>query len=470
MKMKIRANLKLSIKSRLILSYVTISIFIVLSLLITSNVMIEKQFQKYVIENQENLNQGIVSQLLNQYLLKGSWSEEFLMSIGENALDRGVVLMVHDSSGKEIFCMSCVNKMECDNMIDAMEQTMRERYPNWQGEYTEKAYEIKTENEFYGTAVLGYYGPFYYNAQDVEFINMINKRFLTLSALFLFIAVCAGYIISNRISRPIKDVIRKTSEIECGKYSDRIETISDIKELDKLVSSVNNLANTLELQQRIQKRMAGDFAHEFRTPLTSLQVNIEGIMDGILEPRPDRLKSCLEEIMRLTRMIDDIDKIVEIENENLILSKQKIEINSLIENILLTFEAEAKKKNIKLEFDEEKTYIIADRDKLSQVFINLISNAVKYTDFGSISIRFEHDDEHLKIKISDTGIGIPSEDIPNIFDYLYRSDQSRSRESGGSGIGLSIVKSIVLAHGGQISAKSQLGSGTEITITLNKGF
>ncbi len=464
--MEPKIGMKMTIKSKLIISYVTIAIFITVSLLVTSNFMLEKQFQQYVKENQEQINLGIVAQLSNQYATKGELSESFLLNLGESALDKGIVLMVNDAQGKEIFCMSCLNTMECENMISAMEQTMKERYPHWKGEYTEKHYDIKSKDVFYGTAVLGYYGPFYYNAQDIEFIKMLNQIFLIVSAVFLFIAVGLGALMANIISRPVKNVIQQTSEIGKGKYHNRISATSNIIELDQLVSSVNDLANILELQQRIKKRMAGDFAHEFRTPLTSLQINMEGMIDGVLDASKDRLEGCHDEILRLTRMVSDIDKLVEIESQSLILNKTKFNLNSLVESILIRFEGEAKQKNISFEFESPQVELEADKDKISQVFVNLISNAVKYTDSGTIKIKFSKHKDSVEISISDTGIGIAKEDIPNIFEYLYRSDQSRSRNSGGSGIGLSIVNSIVLAHGGSIKVESELGKGSNFIINL----
>ena len=464
--MKLRRGMKMTIKLKLILSYVMIAIFITVSFLITSNFVLEKQFQQYVKENQEQINLGIVDQLSNQYATKGTLSESFLSDLGQSALDKGIVLMVNNAQGKEIFCMSCLNTMECENMISAMEQTMKERYPHWKGEYTEKHYDIKSKDVFYGTAVLGYYGPFYYNAQDIEFIKMINQIFLIVSAVFLFIAVGLGAVMANIISKPVKNVIQQTSEIGKGKYHNRIKENSNIIELDQLVSSVNDLANILELQQKIKKRMAGDFAHEFRTPLTSLQINMEGMIDGVLEASEDRLEGCHDEILRLTRMVSDIDKLVEIESDSLILNKTKFNLNNLVENILISFEGEAKKKNINFEFKAPQIQIEADKDKISQVFINLISNAVKYTDSGIITINFLEHKDSIEISVSDTGIGIGKEDLENIFEYLYRSDQSRSRSSGGSGIGLSIVKSIVLAHGGNIKVESELGKGSKFIINL----
>lgn len=462
--------MKISLKLKLIISYVLILMFVISSLLLTSNFMLEKQFQSYVQKNQEQVNLNIVNQLAKEYDAKGSLDEEFLLTIGEGAIAQGIVLMVNDTDGKEIFCMSCVDSMKCESMIDAMENTMIERYPNWTGEYTEKRYEIRSGDKLYGTATLGYYGPFYYNSQDIQFIGILNRIFLAVALVFSVIAIFLGYFMASRISKPIRNVIEKTAEIGQGKYEDRISCESNIKELCHLVGSVNNLANTLEIQQEIKKRMASDYAHEFRTPLTSLQINMEGMIDQVLEINNERLEGCLDEILRLSRMVSDIDKIVELENDSLILNREIFDVSALIKTIVRSFEGEAKQKNIEFQFHEKECNVLADKDKISQVFVNLISNAVKYTDSGTISINLEETDEKLTIKIKDTGIGISQEDAPHIFEYLYRADESRARKTGGSGIGLSIVRSIVSAHGGKINVSSSLGSGTEFIIELNRNY
>jgi signal transduction histidine kinase len=215
--------------------------------------------------------------------------------------------------------------------------------------------------------------------------------------------------------------------------------------------------------------MAGDYAHEFRTPLTSLQSNLEGMIDGIFEVTPERLESCREEILRLTRMISDIDKIVELESDSLVLHKENFDFTKLLNQVLTNFERQIFDKHIVLSVTASPLAIYADKDKISQVLVNLISNAIKYTGIdGKIYIEISDEKDSVKFSITDNGIGIAPDDLPNIFEHLYRADLSRARYTGGSGIGLSVAKAIITAHGGIITAESELNKGSKFTFVIKK--
>jgi len=355
----------------------------------------------------------------------------------------------------------------CDNMIESMSTHMATVYPNFNGKYVQKSYDILKDNTKIGTVTLGYYGPFYYNDQDLQFLDVLNKIFISVAILFLVIAGGLGYFMANRISKPIKKVIDQTRQIEAGDYTNRLPFTSKTNEITQLIHSVNMLAETLERQQISKKRMASDYAHEFRTPLATLQLNLEAMIDGIWEPNAQRLESCREEILRLTRMISDIDKIVEIENNSILLQKTKFNLQDIVDQIVLTFQPSIVAQNIHIETHTTECEIYADKDKIIQVIFNLLSNAIKYSDNGeSIKITINKHKDRAELIVTDTGIGIADDDLPNIFEHLYRVDKSRNRSTGGSGIGLSVVKAIVDAHGGSISAQSQLMKGSEFTVTL----
>ncbi len=461
--------MKVGLKVRLIISYVLLSMFLVFSLSSIANTLLEKYFQSYVKERQEEKNLYFVQTILAEFNVDKKPSDEFLLLLGQYALNNGIVLMVSDIYGKEIFCMSCYDKVRCENMISAMEQTMRKRYPNFEGKYTEKIYQLSKDGQDYGTVSIGFYGPFYYSDHEIKFMKSLNTLFINSAFAFLFIALIVGYFMASRISKPIKKVTAKTNQIEKGNYSDRIEFKSNTKEIDGLIGSVNSLANTLELQQQLKKRMASDYAHEFRTPLAAIQSNLEGILDGIFEPSTVRIESLHAEILRLSRMVSEIDKIVEIENDGMALNKEQFNFYALIKQTLLTFEADLKEKNLLLNLEVKPCYIIADRDKISRVIMNLFSNAIKYTENGGkINVIVEEDKSTLKFSIIDNGVGIDNKDLPHIFEHLYRTDSSRTRTTGGSGIGLSVVKAIVNAHNGKIEVQSQIGKGSKFTVTLPK--
>jgi len=460
--------MKISLKMKLTLSYVLLSLFLVSSLFFVSNYLLQKKFQSYIINTQEKKNDNIVSLVTNEFDENGKIPDgDVFQNIGDTALSEGLVLMVNDLKDVQLFCMSDVYSETCANMIESMSTHMATIYPNFNGKYEQKSYDILKNNIKVGTVTLGYYGPFFYNDQDIQFLDVLNKIFLGVAILFLIIAGVLGYVMANRISKPIKKVIDKTRQIETGDYSDRLAFTSRTKEINQLINSVNTLAETLEKQQISKKRMASDYAHEFRTPLATLQLNLEAMIDGIWEPNVQRLDSCREEILRLTRMISDIDKIVKTENNSISLEKTKFDLAKVVDQIILTFQPSIVAKNINIETQTTKCEIYADKDKIIQVIVNLLSNAIKYTDIGeSIKITVNKYTNKAELIVSDSGIGIAAKDLPNIFEHMYRADRSRDRSTGGSGIGLSVVKAIVDAHGGSISTKSELSKGSEFTVSL----
>ncbi len=460
---------KVSLKMQLMLSYGLMAFFLVISLLVISNVMLEHHFKVYVQQRQEQANQALVAMILDEFKEEGTPSLEFLERLGTDALKQGIVLMVKDNKNEEMYCESCMNRIGCEEMHTKMKQMMQSRYPNWEGKYTEKVYELKWKNTIYGSVVLGYYGPFFFHEEDLQFMNLVNVIFILVAFIVLILAIAMGIFLAERIAQPLHYVMDRTKALEQQQYEGRIEFVSNTKELDELIGSVNTLADALEKQQQIKHRMARDYAHEFRTPLTALQSNLEAMIDGIFEPTKERLESCLFEILRLSRMAGQINRLVEIENNHVFIQKEWFDLKELLVQTVSNFEQEWREKNLQVKVKASRCEILADRDKMSQVVINLLSNAIKYTKAGgTISIKAKEVGYSIHVIVEDTGEGIAKEEIPNIFEYLYRTDDSRTRETGGSGIGLAVVKSIVTAHGGKIEVESELGKGSRFLVVLPK--
>jgi two-component system, OmpR family, sensor histidine kinase BaeS len=253
-----------------------------------------------------------------------------------------------------------------------------------------------------------------------------------------------------------------------GNLGARAEFKTVTREIDNLSRSINYLAETLLQQEMLRKRLTSDMAHEIRTPLTTLKTHIEAIMDGIWEPTKDRLESCHEEIERITKLAEGLQNLAKIEQATLVVYKTKFDVSNELMKIVNSFEAMYRNKNLKT--NTVIAYgIIAnlDKDKFKQIMYNLLSNAYKYSrDAGYVSIRLEKENNFIKIEVEDNGIGIPDKDLPYIFERFYRGDVSRSRETGGAGIGLTITKTLVEAHGGRIDVESVEGKGSIFRLRL----
>lgn len=295
------------------------------------------------------------------------------------------------------------------------------------------------------------------------------RLFNWFSIAALFVALIFSQWFANKISGPLKILTDKTQDIANGNYSEKINLRTNTVEVDTLINSVNNLAATLEGQRQVKRRMANDYAHEFRTPLAAIQSNLEGIIDGVFEPSIERLEDIREEILRLSRMVSQIDNLVALENDGIDLNMQSFDLKALLTQTISTFEAAIFDKKINLKLDMTRCEITADKDKISSVIINLISNAIKYTDIGgNIVVSLVDNKSHVAVIFADSGVGIAKKDLPHIFEHLYRTDTSRTRNTGGSGIGLSVTKAIVAAHSGTIDVKSEVDNGSVFTVVLPK--
>lgn len=450
------------------MSYIFVALLLVSLLSFATNFLLEKQFENYIIEQQEKRNKQTVNLVIQLYNgEKGIWDIEGIQKVGISALEQGVILKVKDKSSNTIWDATVHNNGACVSMLEHMAQNMDSRYRNFKGEYVETSYPVKNNFSDVGSIELGYYGPFYFTDNDLVFINTLNKMLIIVGGLSLVFALILGEIMSRRLSRPILSVIAAAKQITSGNLKYRVLNNSSTKEIGQLTTTINELAEDLEKQENLRKRMTSDVAHELRTPLATLQGYLEAMIDGIWKMDVERLKSCHEEILRINRMVGDLEKLAKYESENLRLVKTNFNISELIQHVLNNFEADFAKKDIRINFSEMPMHIFADKDKISQVMVNIISNALKYTTAnGFITIDIKALNNNIRISVKDSGIGISSEDLPHIFERFYRADKSRNRMSGGSGIGLAIVKAIIEAHNGKISVFSELGKGTEFILSL----
>lgn len=464
--------MKISLKVKLTISYIVISLLLVFSLLFAARYMINNQFKHYVKKNQVRNARDIADQVVKAFKqADGTPLDETLTNIGEMALDKGFILRINNNSGNMIWCMDWVDNDRCGTMLSDVEHNMKSIYPNFEGEYVETTFLIENNGTVFGNINLGHYGPYYFGDSEIQFLKIINQVFLIGAISALFVAICLGFVMANRITKPIKKIIAQTQEMEQGKYKHLIDNSTNTLEVAQMIQSVNSLASTLERQSNLRKNLAKDYAHEIRTPLASLQSNFEAMIDGIWEPTKERLESCNEEIMRLTRMIGGIDKLVEIENANLILARENFDLLELAQQISMNFDSQLMEKNLELIIQGEVNNLYADRDKIGQVIVNLVSNAIKYSnEWGKIMIQIHQNKEMTELIVEDTGIGMAKEELPLIFEHLYRIDKSRSSSTGGSGIGLAVVKSIVEAHRGGITVESVMGKGSKFIVNIPNHF
>jgi signal transduction histidine kinase len=221
----------------------------------------------------------------------------------------------------------------------------------------------------------------------------------------------------------------------------------------------------------LRKQFTGDLAHELRTPLATLRSQIEAFQDGIWEPTPQRLKQSHEELMRLVRLVNELEKLLAAENPQIKLEKTDIEAGTFLADAWEMFLPIFHQRGIELQMEpfEQEEWFKADKDKLVQILSNILNNALKYTPEGKVvSLAVLQEEDYVGFQIRDEGAGMDEDDIPYIFERFYRGDKSRDRKTGGVGVGLSIVKALMDAHKGKIQVKSKLKRGTTINLWFPK--
>lgn len=459
----------LSLRHRLSLSYILVALIGVVIIGVLANFLLEQQFRKYVRQNQERLNMQMITAISREYNPGDWWNTQAINEIGMNALEQGLILRIWDTGGRMIWDAMTHNRGMCQQMIVHMARNMQSRYPNWKGGYTERHYDLRNHFKKVGSVKIGYYGPFFYTDRDLLFINTLNRLLFGVAILALLTALAAGSWTAKRISKPISGVIQTAQSISGGNYQVQHYPQHNIREINQLNLAMTEMAAALRKQETLRKQLTADVAHELRTPLATLQSHLEAMLDGIWDPDHLRLKTCHDEVKRISRMVKDLERLSKFESGRLILETTEFDVKELVDHLLLNYQPAADQKGIELVSKGERALIRADKDKMSQLLINLIANSLKYTPSGGIiEVNCQESVSEVIVTVRDSGCGIPAEDLPFIFERFYRADKSRNRLTGGSGIGLTIVKSIVEVHGGVIRVKSELDTGTEFTIVFPK--
>lgn len=375
-------------------------------------------------------------------------------------------MKVYDSQNEVVWDAENHDMEHCHQMMQEIEERMN-RLSGDEGQFVTHSYDILSGEKIIGRADITYYTPYYFNENAFRFIDSLNIILLATGIICIINAICMGVIFAKKISKPIIKVTDIADEISKGDYSVRTDSRTSTVELRELSQAINNMAEKIERQEGLRKQLTSDVAHELRTPLTNISTQVEMIVDGLFEPTKERLNGIYDEVNRLSSLVSELEKLQLIENTKL--NKTEVDLLELAKSTASVFEAEFNKYNLQCTVLGEKTLLFADEGKLRQVITNLISNAIKYSQSGgTIEISVKSDGENAVLSVKDHGIGISEEDKELIFERFYRTDKSRSRKSGGVGIGLAIVNAIVKAHGGKIEVESTEGMGSDFIVTLPK--
>ena len=302
-------------------------------------------------------------------------------------------------------------------------------------------------------------------------------RVFSAATLFAFaMAFILVYLVSLRLTRPLREMSAATKQYAKGDFSTRIPIKSGSHifgndETDELITAFNSMAQALATLEMSRRSFVANVSHELKTPMTTIGGFIDGILDGTIEPEKETqyLKIVSDEVKRLSRLVTGMLNMTKIEAGELELKPVKFDISEMIFRTLLSFEQIIDKKHIEIRGLDtfESNGIVADKDMINQVVYNLIDNAVKFTpEGGYIEVSSKADSEKVIVRIRNSGMGIPGDEIDKIFERFYKIDKSRSYDVKGAGMGLYIVKTIIELHGGSIVARSEPGQYTEFIFQL----
>ncbi|EJT5939093.1 TPA: HAMP domain-containing histidine kinase [Clostridium perfringens] len=464
--MKVRKYKSLNFK--VIVPSIVIIIIVTLLTVVISKFYFDKKFGDYIMIKNQNTVQNILMELSEQYS-DNKWDYKGMEKISYNALDKGIIVALYDKEDKEIMNIEKNSKDKCNRIMNFIKSSMEGKYGSTTSQFEPVYYPLIKSGEKIGEVRVKFYGPIFYMQNELVFLDIVNKIILGIGVLLILASTVIGFIISRSITRPINKLMTKAKYISKGEYDKKIEINTDILEINDLINSINNLSQSIKEQENIRKRLTGDISHELKTPLTNIQSHLEAMIDGIWEPTEERLLSVKEEAERLSSLVSDMQKLNKYDESSIKLKKDNVNICDIICFVIFQFSNLAKSKNIKIEYEKKNINLYCDKDKITQALVNILSNAIRYSNEGStIFIGEKLKDNKVIISIEDQGIGISEEDLKYVFERFYRADKSRTRATGGTGIGLTIVKSIVSSHGGEVKLESKLGEGSKFTIILPK--
>ena len=444
-----------SLRSKLILAFLLVSLVVIAVVIVFARWNTSTEFRQYVFNrNQENF----VSVLARYYAQEESWAgvhqvfprgpmpfgmmQAQQMPVGEIVLiDAGYKVLI---GGRGYHLGQQVTPDEVRGALP-----------------------VSYEDEVVGYVVLKR-DAFREQPIESEFLRRLSKSLLLGSVAVIALALILGFILARSLTRPLGQLTEATRRVASGDLDVKVDVTSQ-DELGELALAFNRMNERLAQSRDARRQMTADIAHELRTPVSVILGYADGLKEKVIPPSQETFDLIQEQAEQLEHLIEDLRILTQAEAGELSLDFAATDPLPLVERTMAAFEHQAARQDISLrmETEEEIPVIMIDPDRLRQVLSNLISNALQSTQAGGqITTKLAADESRVFISVIDTGPGIAPEDIDRIFQRFFRLDPSRSRDTGGSGLGLSIARSLVERQGGQIEVESEVGQGACFTISF----
>lgn len=437
-----------SIWMRLALIFMVVSASGILISTILSLKEMDYHFSLYLSDVNQKHKQDLVSLLQEEYKKEHGWENGSMLKLEAASLLLGQQITLYDRDGQ---------------FIRTFEETKSAAFSN----LSEDMIPITDQGE-----LLGYIGIRYDNAGVIsleEHFQIAHTNAMQWTMLALLLIVCLVSIFTaKRFAKPIVMMSDAAMDVSKGNLAVRVVVPRGKDELSSLVETFNQLIQSLQNQEDLRKRLTSDIAHELRTPLNTLLAQTEGMIDGIWEATPEHLEATRSEVLRLIRIVSDLDQVIQAEAGALSISRDAVDLSKVVASTLDAMNTVFQQKEISLTSSiHPASWIVGDEQRLAQVFSNLLTNSLKHTSKGGeVMVSVINKGEFIEVNVTDNGRGISHKDLPFVFERFYRGDRSRNRESGGTGLGLTIVKGIVEAHQGEVQINSNEGKGTTVTVSF----
>ena len=305
------------IRSKIIASYLMLIMIVFVFMACLFNYSMNDLFESYVLERQEKAFAQIVEQITNLYQGNGHGHGASLTEIeviANAALQNGYIVSINTDEHETSWDIRTHKNEECHHVLQQIEYNMNRKYPDFEGGYEEKSFDLVHKDKVVGNIQIGYYGPYSLSEDEINLMDQLSWILLLLVVIVMLIAGIVGVWLSERITKPITKVINATKQIADGAYGIQIKEDGNSKETAKLQQAVNTMSKALNDTRNIKKQMSADIAHELRTPLSNLQGQLEAMLDGIWLPTEEKLNSCYEEVLRLTSMVNQLRELYILEN------------------------------------------------------------------------------------------------------------------------------------------------------------
>jgi two-component system sensor histidine kinase BaeS len=414
-----------------------------------------RDFRDYLEGEREDRAHWVIASIESAYEKKGGWDRGEMIDSTIWAFMLGMDLRLLDSEGAVLMDMEMALG-SLPPLVQKRVLVLAERWDMGAGG-GRVPYALFLRGERIGSLEVRFLPP----RKEAVFIRRSN-RFLVVSLIALGgVALVLSVVFSRRLTRPIKQLTSAASQISEGDLTSRVRPPGR-DELGELSKAFNRMAEALAVQESLRKKLTANVAHELRTPISAVRGELEGMIDGLIPANRENLQSLYDEIGRLRNILNGIEDLSQVEASAMSLVKRELELRPFLAAIVERYSGIFRDKGVSLSLQcDEAMKIDADPDRLSQVMVNLLTNALKATPSGgSVRVEARASDEGVKIDVSDTGSGIKKDELPFVFERFYRASE------GGLGIGLTIVKELVEAHGGTVAVQSEPGVGSTFTVSL----